>query len=158
VGSTSLTPNASPRHLLGAELRRWRHTRGLSVSQLAAMVYVSRELLQKVESAHRNASADLVAACDLALDTGGVLARLLEFAEYQEGEHARQANAAASDVPPASPPSVTAPVSILFTVTAELMTPTPYDREADETSARAVEAGGARIYRFPASRRSGDRR
>jgi transcriptional regulator with XRE-family HTH domain len=99
-----LTPNASPRHLLGAELRQWRQARGLSVAQLAGLVYVSRELLQKVETAHRNAGQYLVAACDTVLDTGGALARLLNFALHQEQEHARTAQPEPAAEPPIDSP------------------------------------------------------
>jgi hypothetical protein len=40
--------------------------------------------VHKVEKAQRKASADLIAAVDGVLDTGAVLARLLDFAVHQE--------------------------------------------------------------------------
>ncbi len=82
--SKTLTPNLSPRHLLGAELRRWRELRQLSTAKLSNLVYVSQDLLQKVEKAERNASMDLIRSCDDVLNTGGALGRLLDFALHQE--------------------------------------------------------------------------
>lgn len=117
----ALTPYASARHFLGAELRRWRNTRQLSVAELARQVYVSRELLQKVETAQRRASADLVHACDTALDTGGILGRLLNFITHTERAPA-----------PAPPPLPT----VLIRITAEVI-------PAETPSARStVLAGG----------------
>ncbi|GAA3298361.1 helix-turn-helix domain-containing protein [Dactylosporangium vinaceum] len=154
MSSTALTANASPRHLLGAELRHWRQARGLSTSQLAALVFVSRELMQKVETAHRNASADLIAACDRILDTGGSLGRLLEFAVYQERRAANLAGAATQK--PAADASP--PMTILVRVTAELVPAARTDGVVAASAARPVNSEGARIYRFPSSRHSSDRR
>jgi len=149
-----LTPNASARHLLGAELRRWRHARGLSAAQLAGLVYASRELLHKIEYGHRNASADLIAACDTALDTGGALGRLLNFAVHQEREAARQTQATAT--PSAAPAHAAVEVaSIRIMITAEVAPPVALDHADDA----AAGVGGARIYRFPPpTRRGGARR
>jgi transcriptional regulator with XRE-family HTH domain len=76
-----LTPHVSPRHFLGAEVRRWRLLRNLSLDELAGMVYQSAALLGRVEKAERRASAALIADCDEVLNTGGALGRVLAFAE-----------------------------------------------------------------------------
>lgn len=155
ITADPLTPNGSPRHLLGGELRRWRQMRGLSVARLAGLVFVSRELLQKVETAHRNAGHDLIAACDAVLNTGGVLARLLDYAVHQERETARKAPVEPEAQPPATPPAAV-PVTILITVTAELMPPTGLGGQpsvCEPVSAAVVGSGGARIYQFPTARR-----
>ncbi|MFD0580957.1 helix-turn-helix domain-containing protein [Dactylosporangium darangshiense] len=71
-----LTPEVSPRHLLGAELRRWRVQRQLSAAKLASLIYVSPDLLLRIERAERRASLELIVACDAALNTGGALCQL----------------------------------------------------------------------------------
>lgn len=125
----SLTPYASARHFLGAELRRWRHTRQLSVAELARQVYVSRELLQKVETAQRRASADLIRACDRALDTGGTLGRLLDFVTHTE-----QTLAAV--------PQPTPPQNILIKIIAELVAAEPPNTQP----AAVGHQGLAKVY------------
>jgi transcriptional regulator with XRE-family HTH domain len=109
-----LTPHASARHFLGAELRLWRQARHLSVAELARRVFVSRELLQKIEMAQRRASTDLIRACDTVLDTGGALSRLLDFIIHTE-----RAPASTPQPSPAAPPA-----NVRITITAEVVQPT----------------------------------
>jgi transcriptional regulator with XRE-family HTH domain len=127
-----LTPHASGRHFLGAELRVWRHKRELSVAELARRVYVSRELLQKIETAQRRASPDLIHACDTALDTAGALGRLLDFIEHAERVPARQPQ-----------PTQPAPPNLLIRITAELV---PSPPATDRSAAWPNVDGLARIY------------
>jgi transcriptional regulator with XRE-family HTH domain len=68
-----LTPEKSPRHALGAQLRLWRTKHGWSQSDLAQRVAVSASLIGRVEKAERTAPADLLARCDLVMGTGGAL-------------------------------------------------------------------------------------
>jgi hypothetical protein len=131
--------------------------RGLSTAQLAARVYASRELLQKVETAQRNASADLIAACETVLDTGGVLTRLLDFAVHHEAECAQQVKPATTKLHPGGLHAVVPPVSILVTITAKVLGSAGLDSETDATDAEAAEAAGARIYRFPSPDHGGER-
>ncbi|MFI9530499.1 helix-turn-helix domain-containing protein [Micromonospora rosaria] len=84
-----LRPHASARHFLGAELRCWRQQRGLSLARLAALVYVSPDLLGKIEKAERKASLDLMNRCDEVLGTGGALARLRRFVDHQTAAQPR---------------------------------------------------------------------
>ncbi|MDG4749928.1 helix-turn-helix transcriptional regulator [Micromonospora sp. WMMD718] len=79
-----LTPQASGRHFLGAELRCWRQQRGLSLARLAARVYLSPDLLGRMEKAERAASLDAMVRCDEVLQTGGALARLWRFVNHQK--------------------------------------------------------------------------
>lgn len=72
----TLTPQASLLHYFGAELRHWRERSGLSQDRLGAQIYVSGDLVAKVEKAVRFPSATLAADVDAALGTGGALARL----------------------------------------------------------------------------------
>ncbi|WP_428963110.1 helix-turn-helix domain-containing protein [Micromonospora fluostatini] len=84
-----LRPHASARHFLGAELRCWRQQRGLSLARLAALVYVSPDLLGKIEKAERTASLDVLARCDEVLETGGALGRLRRFVDHQTATQPR---------------------------------------------------------------------
>jgi transcriptional regulator with XRE-family HTH domain len=79
----ALTPEASARDRFGAELRRFRVARGLTQRELAAMIWLSQELVAKVEKGQRWASWYMATRCDAALRTGGVLARLWPAAERQ---------------------------------------------------------------------------
>ena len=79
----ALTPEASARHQFGAELRRWRLTRGLTQQALGALVWQSQEILSKVEKGQRWPSADLAARCDRALDAGGALTALWPAVDRQ---------------------------------------------------------------------------
>jgi transcriptional regulator with XRE-family HTH domain len=141
----TLTPEASPRHLLGAELRRWRVQRRLSAAGLASMVYVSPDLVLKVERAERRATPDLVAACDAALDTGGALRRLMQRVAQDEQEPVLNEAALprCSCRPGTTLQRLARPVSILPKLAARAQAS---DLDGDE---ERPNAGGARIYRFP---------
>lgn len=82
-----LTPEASPRHRFGAEVRRWRERRGLSQRALAELVWHSEETVAKIEKAERWPSRDLAHRCDEVLDTGGFL-----LAAWPEVEQQRLAS------------------------------------------------------------------
>jgi len=76
-----LTPGESPLHYLGAELRHWRESRGLSQDALGARVFVSGDLLSRVEKAERLPTRELVEACDVTLGAGGSLLRIWPLIE-----------------------------------------------------------------------------
>jgi transcriptional regulator with XRE-family HTH domain len=76
-----LTPLASARHFFGAELRHWRNQRGLSLAQLGRAVYVSADLIGKVEKAQRWPRAALVDQFEAVLDAAGILRRLYALAD-----------------------------------------------------------------------------
>lgn len=78
-----MTPEASARDRFGAELRYWRTARGLTQRELAAMIWLSQELVAKVEKGQRWASWYVATRCDAALRTGGALAGLWPAAERQ---------------------------------------------------------------------------
>jgi alpha-mannosidase len=65
----------SPRHVFGAMLR-YRAKAGLSQDELGARVYLSGDMIGKVENGQRTLTVDNTAACDAALNTGGVLTEL----------------------------------------------------------------------------------
>ena len=79
-----LTPNASPVHFWGAELRARRMARGLSLEALGKLVYRDRSFLAKIERGQRTISAEDARACDQALDAGGTLIRL--YATFLAGD------------------------------------------------------------------------
>ena len=66
------------------ELRRARTAAGLSQEQLADAIHFSQSMVSKVESGERAASRDFAARCDETLDTGGLLARLLDHQLREE--------------------------------------------------------------------------
>ncbi|WFE38059.1 helix-turn-helix transcriptional regulator [Micromonospora sp. WMMD998] len=124
-----LRPHASARHFLGAELRCWRQQRGLSLARLAALVYVSPDLLGKIEKAERTASLDVMSRCDQALETGGALARLRRFVDQQAA------------VQPRTDASAMMPTR--FMVIMEILPVGPVDSDA----APLVNSGGrSRLY------------
>src|SRR6266702_1610384 len=63
----ALTPEASPRHRFGAELRRWRELRGLSQRRVAELVLHSEETVGKVERAERWPTTGFTKRCDVPL-------------------------------------------------------------------------------------------
>jgi transcriptional regulator with XRE-family HTH domain len=79
----------SARHFFGAELRHWRELRGLSQERLASLVFVSGDLVGKVEIAERWPTAALAHACDEALQCSGVLVRLHGLVEHQRTANPR---------------------------------------------------------------------
>jgi transcriptional regulator with XRE-family HTH domain len=60
----------------GAELRRHRQEKGLSLTALAATINYSKSHLSKVESGTKAPSTDLARRCDNALEASGALTRL----------------------------------------------------------------------------------
>jgi transcriptional regulator with XRE-family HTH domain len=60
----------------GAELRRRRGEKGLSLTRLAALVNYSKSHLSKVESGTKKPSAEFARQCDRALSADGELSRL----------------------------------------------------------------------------------
>ncbi|HEX5493677.1 MAG TPA: tetratricopeptide repeat protein [Mycobacteriales bacterium] len=61
----------------GAELRRLRTSAGYSLAHVAGVTHYSRGHLSKIESGKARPNEKLASACDVALDTGGVLAALV---------------------------------------------------------------------------------
>lgn len=70
-----LTPEASPRHYLGALLREWRLKHRWSQLALGQRVGASASWISRIEKAERSAPVALLQRCDLVLGTGGLLAR-----------------------------------------------------------------------------------
>ncbi|MEV6928729.1 helix-turn-helix transcriptional regulator [Dactylosporangium sp. NPDC051485] len=149
----ALSPYASPRHFLGAELRSWRERRGLSLAELAGRVFVGASLLCKVEKAQRTATAELIGACDAVLDAGGVLVRLLAYAEHLAAEPALTPAPSASPPPVPQPPPVPEPrpVVVRLTIAAEIDGVPVVGDAADN-------GGGARVYSLAGRRRRRDER
>jgi hypothetical protein len=80
-----LTPNKSPAHFWGAELRARRVDRGLSLEDLGRVVHRDRSYLAKIERGERPASAELARDCDRALGDDGTLIRLHAMVTAQQG-------------------------------------------------------------------------
>jgi transcriptional regulator with XRE-family HTH domain len=131
-----LTPHVSGRHFLGAELRCWRQRCGLSLAELARAVFVSADLLTKIEKADRAPSLDIIERCDDALNTGGALVRLFNFVEHQAAMQP-----APAPLPSASP--------VVVKIVAEIVASGAVETEAARP---AVHHGGARLYSLPRAR------
>jgi len=104
----------------------------MSLAQLARVVYVSPDLLAKIEKADRVGSLEVIGRCDDALNTGGALGRLWRFVEQQ----------VASQVPARWPS--TSPV--LIKVIAEVVALSVVEPQPSPT---AETHGGARLYALP---------
>jgi transcriptional regulator with XRE-family HTH domain len=72
----ALDPQASPAALFGAELRRLRLRRGLSLAALGRLVHVSGDLVGKIEKADRRPQLDLLTRLDVVLEADGRLCKL----------------------------------------------------------------------------------
>ncbi len=71
-----LDPSSSVLAFFGAELRRLRVAAGVSQEDLAQHIAYSASLVGMIETARRAPARDFAERCDVALDTGGALARL----------------------------------------------------------------------------------
>jgi len=72
-----LRPNESARAFFGAELRHWRSLRNYSQDELGNLTLNSGDTISKVEKASRWPTEQLAQRCDMVLETGGALKRLL---------------------------------------------------------------------------------
>ena len=71
-----LTPEAGPRHFVGAELRARRTARNMSLADLSREVHIDTSHLSRFERAERPIPLDVLARCDGALRADGALVRL----------------------------------------------------------------------------------
>lgn len=78
-----LTPEESPWHRWGADLRRAREARGLSLERLGQRVHVTRSYLSKLERGKQPPSRQIAEACDHELDVGGGLLLAWEQADAE---------------------------------------------------------------------------
>lgn len=72
---------ASPLRVFGAMLRSYRVKAGMSLEQLGARVYLSDDMVGKIENGQRVPTEQFAAACDAVpeLNTGGALAELRDL-------------------------------------------------------------------------------
>ncbi|MFF3109142.1 helix-turn-helix domain-containing protein [Kitasatospora sp. NPDC057904] len=68
----------------GAELRRLRKVRGLSLAEMSRLVHYSKGYLSKIENGGKPATPDLAQRCDDMLRAGGALVRLVECPRADE--------------------------------------------------------------------------
>lgn len=88
-----LTPEAGPRHFVGAELRARREARNMSLSDLSREIHIDKSHLSRFERAERPIPAEVLARCDDALKADGALARLGALLAAEDRGHV--ANSAA---------------------------------------------------------------
>lgn len=71
-----LTPELSPAHRLGAQLRELRGKSGHSQKSLGDMVHVSKSMIGAIEMGQRISTAEVIKVCDEELGASGVLCEL----------------------------------------------------------------------------------
>jgi tetratricopeptide (TPR) repeat protein len=76
-----LTPEHSPLHLWGSELRAWRDRRGLSLAMLGDLIRYDPSHVSRFERGERWPGEGIARACDDALKAEGALLRLWRLAE-----------------------------------------------------------------------------
>ncbi|MEV0755844.1 helix-turn-helix transcriptional regulator [Streptosporangium sp. NPDC050280] len=73
----------SPQAIWGRELRHYRKAAGLTQAELAEKIHFSESLISGVETGYIPSSPDFAEGCDLTLNTGGALLRLLDWRKGQ---------------------------------------------------------------------------
>ncbi|MEU3981168.1 helix-turn-helix transcriptional regulator [Streptomyces sp. NPDC026672] len=74
-----LDPGASPLDFYGSELRRLREAAGLTQQQLGDVIAYTGSLVGQIETARKLPTAEFSARADTALETGGLLSRLVDL-------------------------------------------------------------------------------
>lgn len=93
-----LTPEASPWHRWGAELRQYRTARGMSLQQLGDRLHFSRGYVAKWERGVQQPDRHTAAAADEVLDMAGALLRAYDEAAAAAARSARLDGRAARNV------------------------------------------------------------
>ncbi|HEX4811977.1 MAG TPA: helix-turn-helix transcriptional regulator [Nonomuraea sp.] len=71
-----LTPDRSPLHLWGSELRAWRDRRGLSLAKMGELIRYNPSYLARIERGERKPPRELAETVDRELNASGALLRL----------------------------------------------------------------------------------
>ncbi|MEV4009601.1 helix-turn-helix transcriptional regulator [Nonomuraea angiospora] len=81
-----LTPDRSPLHLWGSELRAWRDCRNLSLAKMGELIRYNASYLARIERGERKPPRDLAEAADRLLNTSGALLRLWHLIDSNPNE------------------------------------------------------------------------
>jgi transcriptional regulator with XRE-family HTH domain len=95
----TLTPERSPAHKWGWELRTRRDNAGLSLAALGTLTRFDRSYLARAERGDQFPSQDAAEACDRALNAGGELTRQWHQANQEHRQGAPVANATGAPAP-----------------------------------------------------------
>ncbi|MFD4876369.1 helix-turn-helix transcriptional regulator [Streptomyces sp. NPDC058420] len=76
---TTLDPGASPLDYYGFELRRYREAASLTQRQLGVIINYTGSMIGQIETAKKLPTIEFSRAVDAALNTGGLLTRLLDL-------------------------------------------------------------------------------
>lgn len=90
-----LTPDLSPAHRLGAELRAYRLKKEHSQKSLGDVVHVSKSMVGAIEAGQRISTAEVIKACDDELEASGALCALWRAAARSQRPVGRPAKPAA---------------------------------------------------------------
>ena len=106
-----LTPERSPTHRLGAELRAYRIKSGHSQKSLGEKVHVSKSMIGAIETGDRFATATVIQSCDEELGASGELCELWSIAAHSRRRAGRPTTSATAILTPtqAAAPSSSAP-------------------------------------------------
>ncbi|MFF7393428.1 helix-turn-helix domain-containing protein [Streptomyces scabiei] len=90
-GTAPTTPSLPLQQSFPAQLRRLRHERGLSLTDLARRTHYSKGYLSKIETGTKRATVDVARLCDQVLGAQGELLRLVQQAAPRDGEREHEA-------------------------------------------------------------------
>jgi transcriptional regulator with XRE-family HTH domain len=109
-----LTPDRSPTHRLGAELRAYRVESGHSQKSLGAKVHVSKSMIGAMETGDRLATAAVIRACDEELGASGELYKLWSIAARSRRRCGRPTTSAFTTRTPAgaTPSASVSPIAL----------------------------------------------
>lgn len=108
----ALTPERSPTHRLGAELRAYREASGHSQRSLGEKVHLSKSMIGAMETGDRFPTAPVIRACDEELGAAGELCKLWSIAARSRRRAGRPRTSATASAMPTivAPPGSVSPV------------------------------------------------
>jgi transcriptional regulator with XRE-family HTH domain len=141
-----LDPDGSATARLGAEIRRLREARRLTIAALARLVGYSPSFISDVENGNKTRSRQFVEACDRVFDTDGSLLTLFEEAVQEEAarRHAKLAQSRQAGGWEGTPLTPSVPVRLAIPdASQQLLVPGSFREEA-ATNRREVLRLGAK--------------
>jgi transcriptional regulator with XRE-family HTH domain len=138
-----LDPDASQGARLGAEIRAWRQTRGLTQTGLGILIGYSPQHISQIELAQVPVSKPFVMACDRVLETGGTLLELFPAATYERAMQRHDRSVARHEGAGEMPADETQAPSCASDLTRYAGQPYPSDLEEDvDVNRRSVIGAG----------------
>src|SRR6266511_1358386 len=139
-----LDPDGSATARLGAEIRRLREARRLTIAALARLVGYSPSFISDVENGNKTRSRQFVEACDRVFDTDGSLLTLFEEAIQEEAarRHAKLAQSRQAGGWEGTPLTPSVPVHLAIPDASEqLLIPGSFREEAATNRRETLQLG-----------------